>query len=137
MTNFGPRADLSPTIGRTWPNSPWRREIIRTSDTNPSTMGVFRPSPTLLDRLVHNSHRLPMTGESMRKLSAKKRVLDDAPKPESMSSSATHLPLTIARNGCSRSRGTGAQHVWNAQVRPGERRRAVECQAQPGGTHSV
>ena len=41
-------------------------------------------SPTLadaiLDRLVHNAHRLPMTGESMRKLSAKKRLLDDAPK---------------------------------------------------------
>ena len=32
----------------------------------------------ILDRLVHNAHRLPMTGESMRKLSAKKRVLDDA-----------------------------------------------------------
>src|SRR5271155_365276 len=41
-------------------------------------------NPTLadaiLDRLVHNAHRLPMTGESMRKLSARKRVLDDAPK---------------------------------------------------------
>src|SRR5271168_3161671 len=41
-------------------------------------------NPTLadaiLDRLVHNAHRLPMTGESMRKLSAKTRVLDDAPK---------------------------------------------------------
>jgi len=41
-------------------------------------------NPTLadaiLDRLVHNAHRLPMTGESMRKLSAKNRVLDDAPK---------------------------------------------------------
>ena len=34
----------------------------------------------ILDRLVHNAHRLPMTGESMRKLSAKKRVLDDAPR---------------------------------------------------------
>src|SRR5271167_739218 len=41
MTNFGPRADLSPRIGSTWPKSPWRREIIRTSDTSPSTMGVF------------------------------------------------------------------------------------------------
>jgi len=41
-------------------------------------------SPTLadaiLDRLVHNAHRFPMTGESMRKLSAKKRLLDDKPK---------------------------------------------------------
>ena len=41
-------------------------------------------SPTLadaiLDRLVHNAHRLPMTGESMRKLAAKKRALDGAAK---------------------------------------------------------
>jgi DNA replication protein DnaC len=41
-------------------------------------------NPTLadaiLDRLVHNAHRLPMTGESMRKLAARKRVLDDASK---------------------------------------------------------
>ena len=40
-------------------------------------------SPTIadaiLDRLVHNAHRLPMTGESMRKLSAKKRLLDAGP----------------------------------------------------------
>lgn len=34
----------------------------------------------ILDRLVHNAHRLPMTGESMRKLAARKRVLDDASK---------------------------------------------------------
>jgi DNA replication protein DnaC len=41
-------------------------------------------NPTLadaiLDRLVHNAHRLPMTGENMRKLSAKSRLLDGAPK---------------------------------------------------------
>ncbi len=41
-------------------------------------------NPTLaaavLDRLFHNAHRLPMTGESMRKLSARNRVLDGAPK---------------------------------------------------------
>ena len=41
-------------------------------------------SPTLadaiLDRLVHNAHRLPMTGESMRKLSARKRPLDPGSK---------------------------------------------------------
>ncbi len=34
----------------------------------------------ILDRLVHNAHGLPMTGESMRKLAARKRVLDDASK---------------------------------------------------------
>jgi len=37
-------------------------------------------NPTLADAnlhpLVHNAHRLPLTGESMRKLSAKKRLLD-------------------------------------------------------------
>ena len=39
-----------------------------------------KKNDAILDRLVHNAHRLPMTGESMRKLSAKKRVLDDASK---------------------------------------------------------
>ena len=53
MTNFGPRADLSPTIGSTWPKSPWRREIIRTSDTSPSTMGVF-----CVDRGSQDDHRV-------------------------------------------------------------------------------
>jgi DNA replication protein DnaC len=45
-------------------------------------LGIGNPTraDATLDRLVHNAHRLPMTGESMRKLSAKKRVLDDAPK---------------------------------------------------------
>jgi DNA replication protein DnaC len=42
-------------------------------------------NPTLadaiLDRLVHNAHRLVMTGESMRKLSAKSRRLDLQQKP--------------------------------------------------------
>lgn len=42
-------------------------------------------NPTLadaiLDRLVHNAHRLAMTGESMRKLSAKSRRLDLQQKP--------------------------------------------------------
>jgi DNA replication protein DnaC len=59
-------------------------------------------NPTLadaiLDRLVHNAHRLPMTGESMRKLSAKNASLTTRQRPESKSPSATHLPLTIARN---------------------------------------
>jgi hypothetical protein len=34
-----------------------------------------------------------------------------------MSPSATRQPLTIARNTRSRSRGTGAQHPWNAHHR--------------------
>ena len=42
-------------------------------------------NPTLadaiLDRLVHNAHRLTMTGESMRKLAARKRPLDGAAVP--------------------------------------------------------
>ena len=42
-------------------------------------------NPTLadaiLDRLIHNAHRLVMTGESMRKLSAKSRRLDLQQKP--------------------------------------------------------
>ena len=61
MTNFGPRADLSPTIGSTWPKSPWRREIIRTSDTSPSTMGVF-----CVDRGSHARRRHPRPRRSQR-----------------------------------------------------------------------
>jgi len=42
-------------------------------------------NPTLadaiLDRLVHNAHRLTMTGESMRKLAARKQSLDGAAVP--------------------------------------------------------
>ncbi|HXZ16124.1 MAG TPA: IS21-like element helper ATPase IstB [Roseiarcus sp.] len=42
-------------------------------------------NPTLadaiLDRLVHNAHRLTITGESMRKLAARKRPLDGAAVP--------------------------------------------------------
>ncbi len=30
----------------------------------------------ILDRLVHNAHRLPLTGDSMRKRAAKARALD-------------------------------------------------------------
>ena len=32
----------------------------------------------ILDRLVHNAHRLPLTGESMRKRTAQARALDGA-----------------------------------------------------------
>ena len=42
-------------------------------------------NPTLadaiLDRLVHNAHRLPMSGESMRKIAARNRPLDAAAVP--------------------------------------------------------
>jgi len=35
----------------------------------------------ILDRLVHNAHRLQLTGESMRKQNAKNRTLDEAANP--------------------------------------------------------
>jgi DNA replication protein DnaC len=42
-------------------------------------------SPTIadaiLDRLVHNAHRLTLKGESMRKLAAKRTVLDEVAAP--------------------------------------------------------
>ena len=58
----------------------------------------------------------------MRKLSAKKRLLDDAPKTAinvavgdvSAAHNRVKRALMIARNGCSASRGTGAQLPWNA-----------------------
>jgi len=35
----------------------------------------------ILDRLVHNAHRLQLTGESMRKKNARTRPLDAEPNP--------------------------------------------------------
>ena len=35
----------------------------------------------ILDRLVHNAHRLQLTGESMRKQNARNQTLDAAPNP--------------------------------------------------------
>src|ERR1700760_910577 len=61
-----------------------RASTIVTSQVPVEQWGEIIGNPTradaILDRLVHNAHRLPMTGESMRKLSAKKRDLDAAPK---------------------------------------------------------
>jgi hypothetical protein len=36
----------------------------------------IRPSPTILDRLVHNAYRLTLKGESLRKTAAKCAGLD-------------------------------------------------------------
>jgi len=33
----------------------------------------------ILDRLMHNAHRLPLKGESLRKAAAKHHKLDDEP----------------------------------------------------------
>jgi len=35
----------------------------------------------ILDRLVHNAHRLELAGESMRKIEARRKKLDREPNP--------------------------------------------------------
>jgi DNA replication protein DnaC len=61
-----------------------RASTIVTSQLPVEQRHEINGSPTLadaiLDRLIHNARRLPMARESMRKLPAKKRLLDDAPK---------------------------------------------------------
>ncbi|MEY9633391.1 hypothetical protein ABIF66_001620 [Bradyrhizobium japonicum] len=43
-------------------------------------LGTPRVADAILDRLVHNAHRLQLTGESMRKRSAKTITLDGQPE---------------------------------------------------------
>ena len=39
------------------------------------------PADAILDRLVHNAHRLELAGESMRKIDARRKKLDREPNP--------------------------------------------------------
>ena len=68
----------------------------------------------ILDRLVHNAHRLQLTGESMRKQNARNQTLDASLKPLNQSPCRSKRPLMIARNTCSRSREIAAHHQRNA-----------------------
>jgi DNA replication protein DnaC len=56
---------------------PWRQASFR------SSIGMRSSAPTIadaiLDRLVHNAHRLTLKGESLRKAAAKRQKLDDEP----------------------------------------------------------
>lgn len=42
-------------------------------------MGNPTIADAILDRLVHNAHRLTLKGESLRKAAAKRQTLDDEP----------------------------------------------------------
>src|SRR3954449_7558759 len=64
----------------------------------------------ILDRLVHNAHRLQLTGESMRKRAAQTRALDGNEKTRPHRRVGADRLLTIAWNRCSRSRGSRAHH---------------------------
>ena len=69
----GPRADRSDTTGSRWPASAWWGSTMVTSGTIPSKTGVSRSvrDPTyadaILDRLVHNAHRIDLTSASLRR----------------------------------------------------------------------
>jgi DNA replication protein DnaC len=62
-----------------------RASTIVTSQVPVDQWHAIIGDPTLgdaiLDRLVHNAHRLQLTGESMRKQNARNRTLDEAPNP--------------------------------------------------------
>ncbi|MGA2792689.1 MAG: ATP-binding protein [Roseiarcus sp.] len=49
--------------------------------TGPAWKSKSCRANTILDRLVHNAHRLHITGESMRKTSARNRPVDTPEKP--------------------------------------------------------
>ncbi|WP_168772767.1 ATP-binding protein, partial [Bradyrhizobium diazoefficiens] len=49
-------------------------------DTWHGAIGDPTVADAILDRLVHNAHRLQLTGESMRKRSAKTITLDGQPE---------------------------------------------------------
>jgi hypothetical protein len=76
----GPREDRSATTGSVCPNKGWRAETTRTWDTNLSTTVApwLIEDPTyadaILDRLVHNAHRIELNGESMRRARAKSPI---------------------------------------------------------------
>ena len=61
-----------------------RASILITSQVPVKQWHEIIGNPTLadaiLDRVVHNAHRLPIKGESMRKTAAAKRLLDTPPK---------------------------------------------------------
>ena len=58
----------------------WRASTIVTSqlpvDEWHVLIGVTTLSDSILDRLVHNAHRLPLTGDSLRKRNGRSRALD-------------------------------------------------------------
>ncbi|MGM4906796.1 ATP-binding protein [Tardiphaga sp. 866_E4_N2_1] len=75
-------------------NPPERRDLLEILEAPRSRVHIvtsqfpvdqWHGDPTLgdaiLDRLVHNAHRLQLTGESMRKQNARNRTLDEAATP--------------------------------------------------------
>ncbi|WP_338318142.1 ATP-binding protein, partial [Bradyrhizobium ottawaense] len=78
-------------------------------DTWHGAIGDPTVADAILDRLVHNAHRLQLTGESMRKRSAKTITLDGNQntdyiphRPSRAGHDRVNSVLTIARNRGSR-----------------------------------
>lgn len=101
----------------------------------------------ILDRLVHNAHRLPLAGESMRKRAATLKPLDPAGQAwphYDVGQTARGLEWlpTMPWNPCPRSRGTGAHLPWNTQVGhkrlfPGDVFVSLACRADRRGSVST
>jgi hypothetical protein len=53
----------------------------------------------VLDRLVHNAHRLALKGNSMRKIAAQRSNLDATKKPESTHYAGNHTPVAFVGTG--------------------------------------
>lgn len=77
----------------------------------------------ILDRLVHNAHRLQLTGESIESRPPASKLLTPTQTPEPITMSveaAAHVRvkylLTIKRNECSRSPEIAAHNPRNAQI---------------------
>jgi DNA replication protein DnaC len=65
-------------------NPPERRDLLEILDDRhgrASTIVTSQIPVELLDRLVHNAHRLQLTGESMRKKNARNQTLDAHTNP--------------------------------------------------------
>ncbi|MHC2846113.1 ATP-binding protein [Bradyrhizobium diazoefficiens] len=73
-----PRSARNPR-GPTWPRIHHRHKSAPV-DTWHGAIGDPTVADAILDRLVHNAHRLQLTGESMRKRSAKTITLDGQPE---------------------------------------------------------
>jgi hypothetical protein len=68
----------------------YRRAASLSIDTNadrpslpagsPSNIGTTSYADAVLDRLVHNAHRLALKGDSMRKITAQRAILDATEK---------------------------------------------------------
>jgi len=73
-----------------------RKSTLVTSQLPVESWHEYLADPTLadaiLDRLVHNAHRLALSGESMRKVKAAQETAETAKRPVTVAQGASHAP---------------------------------------------